>query len=71
VGVSYVAGLTKEAKKYLQKEYKNFCAYCLHAVLGNAELKPHHTGVGRALAVYREDNPGFDPRVAPVPYEGE
>lgn len=67
-GVSYMPGLTKDAKLHLRKKYKNFCAYCLHAVLGNAELKPVHTGVSRALEVYQGLNPQFDPNVAPTPY---
>lgn len=69
VGVSYVPGLTKDAKKYLKKDLKNFCAYCLHALLERKDMACHHTGIREALAVYKRYNPRFDPEVPPVPYE--
>lgn len=68
VGVCYVPGLTKEAKSHLQKDYKNFCAYCLHGLLMDPKRKRVHTGVKRALDAYQVLNPQFNPDVAPVPY---
>lgn len=68
VGASYTPGLTKEAKAHLRKLHKNLCAYCLTALLESKDFSSYHTGITRALEVYKKDHPDFDPNVRPEPH---